>query len=81
MSSDIRERLANLAHWQWAGWMRYLFEQSKENEDGTVTIPAWAVKRWKRQMATPYPQLSEQEKESDREEADKVLAELRAVLK
>jgi hypothetical protein len=69
-----REALAELAHEQWVGWMRYMFSKSQFNDDGTVTIPEWAVDRWKRQVRTPYPELSDQEKSSDRTEADKVLA-------
>lgn len=68
----MREQLAALAHAQWVGWMTYLFEKSRHNDDGTVTIPAWAVLRWKRQVVTPYHDLPEEEKESDRAEADKV---------
>lgn len=68
----IREKLASLAHKQWAGWMKYLFNKSIKNIDGTVTIPKWAVERWKRQMNTSYSDLPESEKESDRKEADKI---------
>lgn len=70
---DIREQLAALEHVQWAGWMKYLFEKSIENADGSINIPTELVERWKRQMKTPYSNLSENEKESDRELADKVL--------
>lgn len=70
---DRRELLADLAHRQWSGWMEYLFAKSQANQDGTVTIPAWAVERWKRQIATPYADLEEGEQESDRAEADRVL--------
>lgn len=69
----LRERLAELAHSQWSGWMKYLFSKGEFNEDGTWTMPAWAVKRWTTQMNTPYAQLSDDEKESDRKEADKFL--------
>lgn len=70
---DIREQLAELSHEQWAGWMKYLFLNSTEGEDGQVIIPASLVVRWKRQMNTPYLGLPENEKESDRVEADKIL--------
>jgi hypothetical protein len=73
----VLEKLAGLAHAQWSGWMEYLFEKCTENEDGTATMPAWAVERWKRQLATPYTKLSEQEKESDRVEARKVFEVLK----
>jgi hypothetical protein len=71
---EKREALAEYAHEAWSGWMLYLFAKSQANDDGTVTIPAWAVERWSRQMDTEYDRLPEQEKESDRAEADKMLA-------
>ena len=67
------EQLADLAHQQWSGWMEYLFSKCTENQDGTVTIPKWAVERWKRQIETKYIDLPEEEKESDRDEARRVL--------
>ena len=69
----LPERLATLAHEQWSGWMQYLFSGSIENADGSATIPAWAVRRWQRQMTTPYAELSEGEKASDRAEAQRVI--------
>ena len=68
-----REKLAAYAHFTWARWMKYLFENSINNNNGTVTIPKWAVDKWIRQMSTSYNNLSEKEKESDRMEADKIL--------
>lgn len=72
--NELREKLAGLAHEQWSGWMRYLFDNGIFNNDGTWTMPAWAVERWGRQMRTPYSELSEDERNSDRNEADKMLA-------
>lgn len=69
----LREQLAALEHSQWSQWMEYQFDKGTFNSDGTWTMPAWAVERWQRQMRTPYADLPEGEKESDREEADKVL--------
>lgn len=77
-TTDVREQLAAYAHEAWSGWMRYLFEKSRETVDGSVVIPPWAVARWTRQAATPYADLPENEKESDRDEADKMLAIVRA---
>lgn len=74
MSPEIRERLAEYAHEAWSGWMRYLFEHSTLNTDGTVTIPAWAADRWRRQAGTLYEDLSDVEQDSDRKEADRMLA-------
>lgn len=78
MHNALREALAALAHAQWSGWMEYLFEQSQVNTDGTVTIPAWAAARWQRQMTTPYAALAAEEQESDRSEADRVVAVIAA---
>ncbi|HDR3523998.1 TPA: hypothetical protein QCN93_004711 [Bacillus pacificus] len=73
----LKEDLSNLAHEQWSGWMEYLFSKSVKNEDGTVIIPKWAVDRWERQVNTSYKDLSEEEKDSDRKEADKFLKVIR----
>ena len=76
----IREELADLCHKQWGGWMEYLFSKcfaengQFDRETGSLVIPEWAVKRWKRQMETTYANLTEEEKESDRKEADRFIA-------
>lgn len=71
--SDIEERLSEYAHKAWSGWINYMFEKSTSNPDGTVTIPIWAVVRWRRQASTAYAHLSEAEKDSDREEAKRMI--------
>lgn len=70
-------KLADVQHEIWSHWMKYLFEVSIHNDDGTVTIPADKVENWKRQMITTYFDLSDQEKKSDLEQAKKVLAVLK----
>lgn len=61
---ELREKLAALEHEQWAHWTKYMLANlTPEN-----------IERWKRQVDTPYDKLSEKEKDSDREYADKVLA-------
>jgi len=67
------DEIANVQHEIWSHWMRYLFEISLQNEDGTVTIPADKVERWKRQMITKYANLSDDEQRSDLEQAQKVV--------
>lgn len=81
MSDKLREQLAEYAHEAWSGWMRYMLSKG-EYIDATEgdqagehwLMPAWGVTRWERQMKTPYADLPESEKESDRAEADKMLA-------
>jgi hypothetical protein len=71
----LREELAQYSHDQaWAGWMRYMFDYGTMNEDGSWTMHPQKVERWKRQMETPYAQLTEQERKSDLDEAEKMLA-------
>lgn len=74
--TELREALADLAHQQWSGWMTYLFDKGTFNEDGTWTMPACAAERWTRQMTTPYSELPEVERASDRAEASRVLCVL-----
>lgn len=61
--NDLHEKLAEYTHDAWSGWMRYLFRNWNDIH----------IKNWKRQMSTPYKELSEKEKDSDRKEADKIL--------
>lgn len=68
-----REILASYAHKTWSHWMSHLFSKCEHHIDGTVTIPQALVIRWKRQMATAYDNLSEDEKQSDLVQADKIL--------
>lgn len=69
-----KEQVADLCHSQWSSWMLYLFEKGTFQEDGTWIMPAEFVRRWQLQAITPYAELSEQEKDSDRTEADKFLS-------
>ena len=71
---NLRERIAAVQHAIWAHWMRYMFSRGTFNDDGTWTMPKDKVKRWTDQMRTTYQELSETERESDRDQADKVLA-------
>ena len=79
-SMSVRERLAEYAHEAWSGWMKYMFEHGGQIWLGIDAYPtrSWIMgsekyDRWRRQMNTPYADLPESEKESDRAEADKIL--------
>lgn len=80
---SLREALAKYAHDAWSGWMKYLFEKGHSETlerpgdkmlERAWIMPQWAVERWTRQMNTEYADLPEEEKKSDREEADRMLA-------
>ena len=77
----MRESIAAIQHSIWAHWMEYLFTVGERNADGTITLPAVAVAAWERLILTPYEYLSESQKISDREQADKVLAILPGSMK
>lgn len=79
MNYDL-EAFADIAHNQWCGWMTFLFSVSKKNEDGTVTIPAGFVERWESQIKRSYNELSEIEKQSDRDEALKYINEFMKII-
>ena len=72
-TNNLREILAEFAHDRWVNWMRYLFSHCIRNTDGSVTIPKDFADRWVRQTNTSYKDLPDQEKESDKREADRVL--------
>lgn len=69
----LREALSDLSHSIWSSWMRWMLSIGTFNEDGSWTMPVELVKAWQRQIETPYAQLTEREKDLDREQADKIL--------
>lgn len=71
---------ANLEHNRWSSWQAYLYGKCVRNEDGSLTIPVDSVRHWQRQIDTPYAELSEPEKESDRREVRTYLPLLRSSL-
>jgi hypothetical protein len=62
---DAIERLAAQAHVSWAGWTRWML--AKWGQAHASGEPY--ADRWRRQVATPYADLSADEQESDRIEA------------
>ncbi|MBI5733241.1 hypothetical protein HY967_04840 [Candidatus Jorgensenbacteria bacterium] len=79
--NSIREKIADIQHAIWSHWMKYLFSVCVKNDDGSYTIPIDQAERWERQMWMSYEALSEKERDSDREEADKVLKVIQKFLK
>jgi len=67
----ILEKLADIEHQRWSDWQKYLHSKGAINEDDgnmNLVIPGDLVKNWDRQMKTDYKDLSESEKDSDREQ-------------
>lgn len=75
------EALAAIEHERWSHWQRYLHEQCTRNADGTLTIPEHLVARWSSQLSRSYEQLTEKEKESDREQVHRYLPEIMNILR
>ena len=67
----IIEELAELEHKRWSSWQRYCHDMILKN-GGKITSP-YPFEQWERQIKTPYSELSEKEKESDRKEARNTL--------
>lgn len=71
--NGLMERLATIEHERWSHWQRYLHGKAVKQPDGSLLVPAELVTQWEKQLATPYSELSEREKESDREQVKKYL--------
>lgn len=67
------DRLAAVEHERWAHWQQYVHDQCTPTEDGSLIIPADLVARWSTQIATPYEELSEAEREGDRAQVRRYL--------
>lgn len=73
--TQLREQLAAIEHQRWADWQSYMHSQCYglpySADSGALVIPRELVERWERQSATPYAELSEAEKDSDRRQVDR----------
>ena len=63
--TELLEILASIEHDRWSNWMKYQFSKGKLNS-GDWVIPVDRVDWWKKLWNTPYSELSEKSKESDR---------------
>ena len=60
------EELASILHEIWGSWTRYMLTNLTDKN----------IKRWKKQIETPYKKLTELEKDSDRTVAKRLINEL-----
>jgi predicted house-cleaning noncanonical NTP pyrophosphatase (MazG superfamily) len=81
------EQLADIEHKRWSDWQAYLHSRLYEIDDSRVSynnhlkiLPTELYQRWERQIATPYSNLSEAEKEIDREQVRPYLNVIKAAL-
>jgi hypothetical protein len=68
----LREKLADIEHQRWADWQKWCNAVIREHIDSPKATEA-RLKLWDKQIATPYKDLTEQEKDSDREQVDRYL--------
>lgn len=61
---ELVEILASIEHERWANWMKHQFSLQRS----PLTMTEESFTRWFRQAHTPYLDLDESEKESDRRE-------------
>ena len=76
--NNLIEKLADIEHQRWSDWMEYMFSCAIISGDDNIKIrtlgfPTGQYENWKRQIDTPYLELSEKEKESDREQVRRYL--------
>lgn len=69
----ILECLAAIEHERWSYWQKYMHSKCTQGNDGSLIIPANLARRWTHQSVTSYADLSDEEKESDREQVRKYL--------
>lgn len=77
---NLVDQLASIEHDRWAHWQRYMHSKATRQPDGSLIIPADLVTKWERQIAMPFAQLSETEKDSDREQVQKYLPLIKSSL-
>lgn len=70
---NLIELLAKHEHDRWVKWQEYMFSCCQKNDDGSFVIPKDKVERWQRQIKTDYDNLSEKEKNSDRNQAKEIV--------
>ena len=67
---ELMEQLADIEHQRWADWQKYLHSKTKPYDDyldyGDMIIDVDDFNHWEDQIKTPYKDLTEKEKQSDR---------------
>lgn len=77
-TAALREALAAIEHERWSDWQAWCHKILRENCPSPELEKV--LERWDKQIATPYAELSEQEKNSDREQVDRYLPTLATYL-
>ena len=75
----VIEKLAEIEHIRWSDWQKYCHQVLRKNLIDNPLLEA-VLSRWDKQIATPYSELSETEKQSDRNEVERYLPIIRSLL-
>lgn len=76
---EFIEEAAAMEHDRWAHWQKYCHSTGIRDSSG-IRLTIDSIERWERQINTPYNELTEKEKESDRFEVRKYLPLISSLL-
>jgi hypothetical protein len=62
------DTLAAVEHERWAHWQRYMHSKGTRLADGSLQLSGDLIARWEKQIATPFAELTQEEKDSDRDQ-------------
>lgn len=65
---EMIEKLAAIEHERWADWQKYCHSKGILDEFGNLKFMSGYIKNWERQINTHYNNLTEEEKQSDRDQ-------------
>lgn len=74
------ESLAAIEHERWAHWQKYVHGKCIRQNDGSLLIPPELVERWEQQIGMSYAELTDAEKESDRNQVRRYLPLIKGAL-
>ncbi len=77
---ELLEELAAIEHERWSHWQSFMHSKGEKRADGSLVLPADHVARWEHQMRTSYADLSEAEKQSDRDQVQRYLPVIASAL-
>lgn len=75
-AEELVEKLAAIEHERWADWQKWMHDKKVyayacdacADQASIFRVPVEDMHRWNKQIETPYAELSEQEKRSDRDQ-------------
>lgn len=70
---QVKEEFGDAIHKIWSHWMKHLFTKGYDNSDGTFRICWEKVEQWRRQMNTPYSELTREDQQKDLDIFDKFM--------